>query len=79
MTTPEFEAFLARVYVDAEFRARFLHDPSGEAKRAGLSDTEGLALEKIDRSGLELAVRSYNAKRGRKVRRAGWIRRLLRR
>jgi hypothetical protein len=79
MTTPDFEAFLARVYVDPEFRARFLHDPSGEAKRAGLSDAEGHALEKIDRSGLELAVRSYSAKRGRKIRRGGWIRRLLHR
>ena len=49
ITSPEFEAFLARIYVDKEFRTRFLADPSGEAKRAGLSAAEGLALENIDR------------------------------
>jgi hypothetical protein len=76
--TPAFEAFLARVYVDAGFRALFLADPSGEAKRAGLSKTECQALEKIDREGLQQAARSFEAKRG-KQRRAGWIRRLLNR
>ena len=81
MTSPEFEAFLARVYVDAEFRARFLADPAGEAKRAGLSETEGQALEKLDRRGLELAAACYQAKRSNKVprRRTGWFRRLLQR
>ena len=33
-TSPEFEAFLARVYVDADFRSRFLAEPAGEAKRS---------------------------------------------
>ncbi len=78
MTTPAFEAFLARIYVDGGFRARFLADPSGEAKRAGLSETECQSLEKIDRAGLELAARSYDAKRGKRAR-SGWIRRLLNR
>lgn len=78
MTSPGFEAFLTRVYVDADFRCRFLADPAGEAKRAGLSETEGLALEKIDRAGLELAAASYRAKRSNKARRTGWFRRLMR-
>jgi len=78
-TSPQFEAFLARVYVDPEFHDRFLKDPAGEARRAGLSETEGLALEQIDRSGLELAARSYKAKRSKKARRIGWFRRLLER
>ena len=67
-TSREFEAFLARVYVDADFRRRFLQDPSGEAKRAGLSDEEREALKKIDRNGLELAARSFHAKRDKKPR-----------
>jgi hypothetical protein len=79
ITSPAFEAFLARVYVDGDFRARFLADPAGEAKRAGLSQAEGQALERIDRSGLELAAGSYNIKRNKKARRAGWFRRLLQR
>jgi hypothetical protein len=76
-TSPEFEAFLARLYVDADFRQRFLEDRSGEAKRAGLSEAEGAALEGIDRNGLELAARSHKAKRSQKVVRSGWLRRLL--
>jgi hypothetical protein len=78
-TSPEFEAFLARLYIDPDFRARFLQDPSGEANRAGLSETEGLALESIDRDGLELAAHSYDAKRRKKKPRASWLRRLLNR
>ncbi len=78
-TSPEFEAFLARVYVDGEFRSRFLADPAGEAKRAGLSAAEGAALEGIDRCGLQLAADSYRAKRTSQVHRAGWFRRLLKR
>ena len=79
MTSPGFEAFLTRLYVDADFRARLLADPAAEAKRARLSEAEGLALEKIDRTGLELAAASYHAKRKQKARRTRWYRRLLRR
>ena len=78
-TSPEFEAFLARLYVDGDFRARFLADPAGEAKRAGLSEVEARALESIDREGLKLAAGSYQAKSGKKARRTGWFRRLLQR
>lgn len=61
--TIAFEAFLARLYVDPQSRARFLRDPAGEATRAGLLPHEIAALERIDREGLELAAASIAAKR----------------
>ena len=63
MSSPAFEAFLARLYVDAAFRARFLADPDLEGREAGLSHEERIALKAIDRVGLELAARSYENKR----------------
>ncbi len=63
MTSPAFEAFLARLYVDADFRTVFLADPRGAARRAGLSEAECEALAGIDRTGLELAATSFAAKR----------------
>lgn len=60
-----FEAFVARLYVDADARARFLADPRGEATRARLSSEEADALVRIDRPGLELAAASFAHKRGR--------------
>ena len=71
MTTPAFETFLARIYVDAEYRGRFLADPRGTAQRAGLSKAECEALAAIDRVGLEMAAESFARKReakGRKQR-----------
>lgn len=59
------EAFLARLYTDAELRARFLADPAGEARRAGLDDEAAARLATIDREGLELAAQSYAAKRSK--------------
>jgi hypothetical protein len=69
MSTARLEAFLARIYLDAEARARFLADPRGEAMRAGLAEREVSALEKIDRVGLELAAQSLKHKRRRRFRR----------
>ncbi len=63
MTAPAFEAFLARIYVDEAARRRFLTDPRGEARAAGLDDAETAALERIDREGLALAARSFAWKR----------------
>jgi len=63
MTSPAFEAFLARIYVDPQARAEFLADPRREARKAGLSDAEGEALAAIDRKGLEMAAASFKAKR----------------
>jgi hypothetical protein len=63
MSAQSLEAFLARIYVDAEARSRFLSDPMGEAARAGLSHQECTAVQSIDRVGLELASRSFQRKR----------------
>ena len=63
MTSPAFEAFLARIYVDRQARERFLDNPRGEAVAAGLTADEAVALEQIDRIGLELAAHSFEAKR----------------
>ena len=65
MTSPRFEAFLARLYVDAKLRAEFLARPRETAQGEGLSETESEALAAIDRVGLELASRSYAAKRAK--------------
>ena len=60
---PGFEAFLARLYTDDDLRGAFLADPRTVARAAGLSEGEATALEGIDRPGLELAARSFAAKR----------------
>ena len=57
------EAFLARLYVDAELRSRFLADPVGEALAAGLDRETAERLAQIDRVGLELAADSFAKKR----------------
>jgi hypothetical protein len=66
-----FEAFLARLYIDAEARAAFLADPLAEARRAGLDAKQAAALAAIDRPGLELAARSITAKRSATTARTG--------
>ncbi len=63
MTSPAFEAFLARIYSDFEALSRFLENPRREALASGLSEAEADALEAIDRPGLLLAERSFDAKR----------------
>jgi hypothetical protein len=61
--SPSFEAFLARLYVDAAARRQFLDDPRAAAAAAGLSESECDALTRIDRDGLELAAESLARKR----------------
>jgi hypothetical protein len=61
-----FEAYLARLYVDAPARARFLADPRGEAERAGLPPAACEALARFDRVGMELAAQSFERKRRHK-------------
>ena len=58
-----FEAFLARIYVDADARARFLADPRAAATAARLSPLEIDAAEKIDRTGLRMTANSLRHKR----------------
>ena len=59
------EAFLARIYVDAQARERFLSNPTAEARAAGLSPEEVEAVTQIDRVGLELFAVSLERKRQR--------------
>ena len=63
MSAPIVEAFLARIYVDAEARERFLNDPTVEARAAGLSQEEVEAVQQIDQTGLELFALSLERKR----------------
>jgi uncharacterized protein (UPF0276 family) len=62
-TTAAFEAFLARIYVDADLRRLLLRAPSLTAAQAGLSPEESQALEHIDRVGMEFAAHSFARKR----------------
>jgi hypothetical protein len=61
--SPAFEAFLAKIYVDADARKRFLDDPRKAAQLAGLNETEFAALAAIDLAGLEFASDSFARKR----------------
>jgi hypothetical protein len=57
------QEFLAKIYVDADARSRFLAAPYREASRAGLTEDQCRSLENIDRVGLEMAARSFGRKR----------------
>ena len=65
MSTSLLEAFLARIYVDAQARERFLSEPAAEALKAGLSQDEIEAVKQIDQVGLELFAVSLERKRQR--------------
>lgn len=69
--SPNFEAFIARLYVDAAARRRFLADPLREAAAADLTEEEIAAAVRIDRVGLELAAATFAQKRRRRRRRHG--------
>jgi uncharacterized protein (UPF0276 family) len=57
------EALLARLYTDAAARDRWLADPDGESRQAGLDDAACAAMRALDRPGLELAADSFTRKR----------------
>jgi hypothetical protein len=61
LNTPE--AFLARLYTDQNFLARFLESPQDVLGREKLSTEQRAALATIDRSELMLAASSYRHKR----------------
>ena len=63
MNTPEVEAFLARLYTDEDFLARFLKSPQDVLAQEALSPDQRIALAAIDRSELMLAANSYRHKR----------------
>ena len=63
MSSSAIEGYLARLYADKAAREKFLADPEGEARNAGLNDTDTLAMRAIDRVGLRMAGASYANKR----------------
>ena len=63
MSTADVEAFLARLYTDEDFLARFLRSPDDVLSREVLSAEQRVALAAIDRSELMLAANSYRHKR----------------
>ena len=67
---PPLEVFLAQLYTDPELRARFLQDPAGVTQEARLSERDCTALLQLDRTGLQLAARSFAHKRRAKTARA---------
>ena len=63
MSSPAFEAFLARLYTDDALLAAFLREPEETARTAGLDAAAITALHRVDRDGLAMAARSFRAKR----------------
>ena len=63
MSASRFEAFLAKLYVDEDARAKFLADPRGEALKEGLTAQEVEDVVRIDRVGLEMFASSLERKR----------------
>jgi hypothetical protein len=61
--SPNFESFVARLYVDRTARQQFLADPHRQAAAAGLTEDEIAAAVRIDRVGLELAAASFAQKK----------------
>ncbi len=63
------EAFLARIYVDAQARERFARNPREEARRAGLAEEDCEALvrcAKTEHVALAMAAQSFAIKRRNK-------------
>ncbi len=57
------EDLLARLFTDAELRARFREDAHGVGRELGLDEAAVAALALTDWVGLDLAARSYSRKR----------------
>jgi hypothetical protein len=73
MSSPRFEAFLARLYSDREFLTHFMRTPEDVVREAGLDAREQQAALAIDRAGLLMAARSYELKRrGRRGGGSSW-------
>jgi hypothetical protein len=73
MSSPRFEAFLARLYSDPVFLDEFLRAPERVAADSGLDPRERRAATAIDRAGLLLAARSYALKRAGRRESRGWL------
>jgi putative modified peptide len=64
---PNFERFLAKLYTDDAFRARFLRDPAEAVAAQKLTAEQAKAVATIDTIGLAFAARSFAAKRRSKA------------
>jgi hypothetical protein len=64
MSSMQLETFLARLFVDSDFRENFLRDPRRVVEEHGLDGADQESALAIDRPGLLLAARSFTAKRG---------------
>ena len=65
MSTPLFEAFLAKLYTDAAFRTRFLSDRRGTAAAVGLTKEQIEAVVQVDAEELDLASHGFEKKRAK--------------
>ncbi len=63
MSSPAFEACLAKLYTDPVARKAFLADPVGTAREFGLTEANANALRNIDKVGLHMAAASFAHKR----------------
>ena len=63
MSSTTIEIYLARLYTNAAAREKFLADPQNEARNAGLSNADAVALAAIDMAGLRMVATSYANKR----------------
>ena len=63
MSSPAFEAFLARLYTDEALLRTFLSAPDETARAAGLDTASIAALCAVDREQIVMAARSFRAKR----------------
>jgi len=63
MSSSAIEGYLARLYADKTARDKFLADPEGEARHAGLNDADTLATQAINGVGLHMARTRYAYKR----------------
>ena len=82
MSSPEFEAFLARLYCDRNFLEEFMRESGRVVRESPLSERERQAALAIDRVGLLMAARSFESKRHARSahqRVRGWMYGFLRR
>ncbi len=69
MSSPRLEAFLARLYVEEDFRNSFLNDPRNAALKFGLTPEEATRMSSADFVGLKMAAESFRSKREKRSRR----------
>ncbi len=69
MSATTFEIILARLYCDPIFRQAFLANPQTAIQNYDLTTSEQRALFQLDRTGLVMAARSFQAKKDSRAKR----------